>query len=103
MRLPAICLTMLTAVLCRRPPRNRRSPSRSACCWSPGSTRLATIGGKPTPAIRKVLEEDKRFDVRIVEDPEFLASSAVSDYDVIFLHFSKDDHPIVARARRARI
>jgi len=39
------------------------------------------------PAIRKVLEQDKRFEVRIVEDPEFLASPAVADYDVIFLHF----------------
>jgi type 1 glutamine amidotransferase len=39
------------------------------------------------PAIRKVLEIDKRFDVRIVEDPDFLASPAVADYDVIFLHF----------------
>jgi uncharacterized protein len=39
------------------------------------------------PAIRKVLERDKRFDVRIIEDPDFLAAPAVSDYDVIFLHF----------------
>ena len=39
------------------------------------------------PAIRKVLEQDKRFEVRIVEDPDFLASPAVANYDVIFLHF----------------
>ncbi len=42
------------------------------------------------PAIRKVLEQDKRLSVRIVEDPEFLASPAVADYDVIFLHFFLD-------------
>jgi uncharacterized protein len=39
------------------------------------------------PAVRKVLEQDKRLEVRIVEDPDFLASPAVADYDVIFLHF----------------
>ena len=39
------------------------------------------------PAVQKVLEQNKRIDARIVEDPEFLTSPAVSDYDVIFLHF----------------
>lgn len=39
------------------------------------------------PAIRRVLEEDKRFDVRIVEDADFLASPSVATYDVILLHF----------------
>ena len=54
------------------------------------------------PAIRKVLEQDKRFDVRIVEDPEFLASPAVADYDVIFLHFSKDSHRPLLREKQIR-
>ena len=39
------------------------------------------------PAVEKVLEQDRRIEARIVEDPEFLTSPAVSDYDVIFLHF----------------
>jgi len=52
------------------------------------------------PAIRKVLEQDKRFEVRIVEDPEFLASPAVADYDVIFLHF-KNYQPL-KRAMQVR-
>jgi uncharacterized protein len=43
-----------------------------------------------TPAIRNVLEQDKRLQVRVVEDPEFLASPAVMDYDVVFLHFEND-------------
>ncbi len=38
-------------------------------------------------AIRKILEKDRRFDARIVEDPEFLASNVVADYDVILLNF----------------
>ena len=39
------------------------------------------------PAVRKLLEQDPRFEVRIIEDPEFLAAPAVFDYDVILLHF----------------
>ena len=39
------------------------------------------------PAVRQVLEKDKRFEVRIVEDPKFLGSAALADYDVILLHF----------------
>ncbi len=39
------------------------------------------------PAVRKILEQDKRFEVRIVEDPDFLASSALDNYDVLLLHF----------------
>jgi uncharacterized protein len=54
------------------------------------------------PAIRKVLEQDKRIDVRIVEDPEFLASSAIADYDVIFLHFSLDSRKQLSRERQIR-
>ena len=52
------------------------------------------------PVVRKVLEEDKRFDVRIVEDHEFLASPAIFDYDVLFMHF-KDYKPI-AREQEIR-
>lgn len=40
-----------------------------------------------TPTIRKVLAEDSRLDVRIVEDPAFLESPVVADYDVIVLNF----------------
>ena len=54
------------------------------------------------PAIRKVLEQDKRFDVRIVEDPEFLASPAVADYDVIFLHFATENHKQFVREKQIR-
>lgn len=39
------------------------------------------------PAVQKVLEQDRRIEARVVEDPEFLASSAAADYDVLFLHF----------------
>jgi len=38
-------------------------------------------------AIGRILAEDKRFQVRVVEDPEFLATSELFDYDVALLHF----------------
>ena len=38
-------------------------------------------------AISRILEEDKRFQVRVVEDPEFLATRELFDYDVVLLHF----------------
>lgn len=39
------------------------------------------------PAVRKILEQDKRFEARIIEDPDFLASPSVNNYDVLLLHF----------------
>jgi type 1 glutamine amidotransferase len=40
-----------------------------------------------TPALRAVLEEGGRCDVRVVEDPDVLATDLPSSYDVIVLHF----------------
>lgn len=56
----------------------------------------AHLWKETAPTLRAVLEKDKRLEVRIVEDHEFLASDAIFDYDVLFLHF-KDYQPI-ARA-----
>jgi len=54
------------------------------------------------PALQKVMEQDKRLEVRIVEDPEFLASPIVADYDVIFLHFFTDNHQQFVREKQIR-
>ncbi len=40
-----------------------------------------------SPALRAVLEKDKRLEVRIVDDIEFLATEVIFDYDVLFVHF----------------
>lgn len=55
-----------------------------------------------TPLIRKVLEQDQRLEVRVVEDPEFLASPIVADYDVIFLHIFTQDHRLFRREKEIR-
>src|SRR6266496_87606 len=39
------------------------------------------------PMLKRLLEADKRLDVRIVEDPHFLDSAALTNYDAVLLHF----------------
>ncbi len=46
---------------------------------------------KTAPVLRDLLEKDSRLEARIVEDPAFLASPAVDDYDVLLLHFKNYD------------
>jgi type 1 glutamine amidotransferase len=52
------------------------------------------------PAILDILAEDNQFTVRIVEQPELLASEMIFDYDLAFLHF-RNDKPL-AREERVR-
>jgi len=54
-----------------------------------------------TPVLRKWLEVDKRFVVRVLEDPHFLAARALTNYDVVLLHFMNWEQPSPGeRARR---
>jgi type 1 glutamine amidotransferase len=54
-----------------------------------------------TPVLRKQLEQDKRFIVRVVEDPHLLDSAALKSYDVVILHFMNWEVPAPdARARQ---
>ena len=55
---------------------------------------------KTTPVLRAVLEKEKRLEVRIVDDIEFLASDVVFDYDVLLMHFKNYDP--LERGGRAR-
>ena len=42
---------------------------------------------KTTPVICELLEKDKQFAVRVIDDPNLMASADVFDVDVVFLHF----------------
>ena len=42
-----------------------------------------------SPALREVLDKDRRLEVRIVDDIEFLASDVIFDYDVLLMHCQK--------------
>lgn len=52
------------------------------------------------PALRKVLEHNRGCSVRIVEDPEVLATDLLFDYDLVVLHF-RNDKPL-RREKQAR-
>lgn len=39
------------------------------------------------PVIKSILEDDKRLDVHVIEDPHFLDSSILDSYDAVLLHF----------------
>jgi uncharacterized protein len=86
MRSLAICLTMLTTLLSPAA-EEAKKPDRVRVLIVTGADYEGHLWRETAPVIRKVLEQDKRFEVRIVEDPDFLASPAVDNYDVIFLHF----------------
>lgn len=45
------------------------------------------------PTLKRLLEEDKRLDVRLVEDPSFLDSAALTNYAVVLLHFQNWEVP----------
>ena len=45
------------------------------------------------PALAEALKKDSRLQVRVVEDPHFLDSSAVHRYDVVVLHFMNWKQP----------
>lgn len=46
-----------------------------------------------TPVVRRQLEQDPLFVVRVVEDPHFLDSAALKSYDVVLLHFMNWETP----------
>ena len=55
------------------------------------------------PVLAKLLEKDKRINVRIVEDPHFLDSSAIGRYDVIVLHFMNWEQPAPGQKARENL
>jgi len=45
------------------------------------------------PALAEVLRQDASMAVEVVEDPNFLGSEKLNDYDVVVLHFMKWEQP----------
>jgi uncharacterized protein len=85
MRSLATCAIMLTAILAMAD--EPKNVDHIRVLIVTGVDHPAHRWQETAPALRRVLEQDKRFEVRIVEDPDFLASPAVANYDVILLHF----------------
>ena len=56
-----------------------------------------------TPVLRRQLEKDSRFIVRVSEDPHFLDSSAIHAYDVIVLNFMNWEVPAPGEQARRNL
>ncbi|HIE52205.1 MAG TPA: ThuA domain-containing protein [Armatimonadetes bacterium] len=56
-----------------------------------------------TPVLVEQLQRDPRFEVRVVQDPHFLDSSAIHRYDVIVLHFMNWKVPAPGATARANL
>ena len=72
----------------------------------PGKIRVLIVTGndypghvwkETTPAVRQILEQDPRMVVRVIEDPEFLASPALDQYDVVVLNYMNWESPDPSR------
>lgn len=55
------------------------------------------------PVLAEVLGQDSRMQVSVVEEPEFLASPELSQYDVIVLHFMDWEQPDPGPLARANL
>jgi type 1 glutamine amidotransferase len=55
------------------------------------------------PVLAEILRKDKRQEVRVVEDPHFLDSSALQRYDVVVLHFMDWQQPAPGPKARANL
>jgi len=53
--------------------------------------------------LAEVLQKDPRLQVRIVEDPHFLDSSALHRYDVVVLHFMNWEQPAPGAEARSNL
>ncbi|MDW8309330.1 MAG: ThuA domain-containing protein [Verrucomicrobiales bacterium] len=55
------------------------------------------------PTLRRLLEEDRRLSVRILEDPHALDSAALTNYAVVLLHFQNWQQPGPGAAARENL
>jgi uncharacterized protein len=53
----------------------------------------AHLWRETAPTLKRILEADPRLEVRIVEDPHFLDSPALTNYAVVLLHFQNWEVP----------
>jgi type 1 glutamine amidotransferase len=77
-----------------------------------GITKVSIITGidhpahnwrQTAPVLAEVLRKDPRMQVRVVEEPEFLGSPTLHDYDVVVLHFMNWEQPAPGPKARANL
>ena len=55
------------------------------------------------PALAEVLRQDRRMAVEVVEDPNFLGSPKLDDYDVVVIHFMRWGQPTPGQKERENL
>jgi len=58
---------------------------------------------KTAPALAEVLRKDPRMEVDVVEQPDFLGTDKVHDYDVVVVHFMNWEKPPPGQKARANL
>ncbi|HZN60036.1 MAG TPA: ThuA domain-containing protein [Planctomycetota bacterium] len=86
MRLSKLCLLPCLA-LAVAPLVPQESPKKARVLLVTGDDVPAHDWRSTTPVTREILEESKRFEVVVAEDPAILESSTLSRYDLILLNY----------------
>jgi type 1 glutamine amidotransferase len=55
------------------------------------------------PALAEVLRQDRRMAVEVVEDPNFIGSPKLHDYDIVVLHFMRWEQPTPGQKERGNL
>lgn len=101
----ALCLAAVTLL-------EPTLPAQDAAVAKPASARILLVTGddypghlwkQTAPALKELLEKDPRLAVRVVEDPHFLDSSAITNYAAIILHWKNWEVPGPGPAARANL
>jgi type 1 glutamine amidotransferase len=104
--MPTAILAFLVALLLGAGTPNEEKPAPLRVLLVTGVDHPAHHWKETAPALRALLEQDGRCEVRIVEDPNVLGTDLVFDHDVIVLHF-RNEQPLArepqARANLARL
>jgi uncharacterized protein len=105
-------LYLASALLFSPGPAKGAEPVGTAVAGPKQSARVLLVTGidypghpwkETAPALKAILEQDRRLTVRVVEDPGFLDSAALTNYDVVILHFMDWETPGPGEAARENL
>jgi len=105
----ALCLATATGAVALL---ESTSPAQNAPAAKPAAARILLVTGidypghpwqQTAPALKELLEKDPRLTVRVVEDPHFLDSAAITNSAAIILHFMNWEVPGPGPAARENL
>lgn len=100
LRLALCCLAVALPALAQTPP----APAKPArVLLVTGVDYPGHLWRQTAPVIKGLLEQGGAAEVRVVEDPSFLDSAALTNYDAVLLHFQNWEVPGPGAAARANL